>query len=397
MDKQEMIEELVAWASEEGDLRALAEGRGEGSRAALVEAAAASFGSWPLALASALAALARLEERRRPASRPAATVALAEAPDSRVVTEASEIPLYLMSAEGHLLQLPLDELPCAPDSAWRELPGGPGRVAWPTRIATQGDDETFFALGTSGLGGTLIRQHFIPWSHEAKLVRMSDRLAGMDEDAVAGLFPRRQLRQFDRLYAFSTDGNIKASDSAEYAKRVGAEAIDVILPREGEYALTMFVADTNASIFVASSAGKAIVFSAEEIRSQGRKAQGMRAILLDEGARAVSAFPVESEECVLVTAKGFVKRMSLAEFRAQGRGGGGLQTVKLGGDDEVIAVLPVSVNDDLLLVSEEARYVRIPAWRIPLMGRAARGEAMVSSLAGDRIADVIVVPPGADA
>lgn len=393
MERQEILEEIVNVASSGVPAEDLAESIVSRELPELYSAAVTTFGSWTVALASALIA-ATSKESRSTRSASSAPTTLLEAPVTRVVNELSEVPLYLTSHDGHLLQLPLKALPVSDSSKWHELPDGPARQAWPSRAFVQGDDETFFILGSAGCGGSLIRQHFIPWSHESKLVRVSDRIAGLGEDTITGMFPRRQLRQFDRLYAFSTDGQIKASEADEYAKRVGAESIDIILPRDGEAAIAMFAAEAKASIFVASSAGKAIVFSAEDVRSQGRKAQGMRAILLDDGASAVSAFPVETEECVLVTAQGFVKRMSLEEFRPQGRGGAGLQTCKLAGDDRVIAILPASVNDDLLFFTEDARYLRLPVWKIPLMGRPARGERMAAPPSGERITDVIVVPPG---
>lgn len=388
MEAQEVIDAIIARAQRAEGPEGLDESMVED--AALLAAASAEFSSWAGALA---AALYHRVHGARASSKPASSQTLSVAPPTRRVTEASDIPLFLSSAEGHLLQLPLAELACNP-AQWDELPEGVGAHLWPRRAFVQGMDETLFGLGSAGTGGTLVRQHFGMWGADVRHACFSDRIAGMEESSLVGAFPRRQLRQFARLYAFSTDGQIKASEADEYAKRVGTEAIDVILPREGEYALTMFAADANAPIFVASSQAKAIVFSAEEVRSQGRKAQGMRAILLDEGAHAVSAFPVEVDECVLVTAQGYVKRMALDEFRPQGRGGAGLQTAKLGANDEVIAVLPTSIDDDLLLLSEDGRYRRFPVWQIPRMGRAARGEQLVAALAGDRIVEALVVPPG---
>src|SRR5690625_3542678 len=287
---------------------------------------------------------------------------------------------------------------CRRCTAWQYLPDGPGKEAWPDRLHPSADDvSTFFALAANGTGSSLHRPHFAPWSEHARPARFVDHVLRAEDSPVVGMFPRRELRLAKRIYAVATDGQIKASEAEEYAKRVSNEAIDVISPRDGARAYTMFSGHEDAQVFLASSGGKAIVFDASEIRSQGLRAQGVRGIQLDDDHTLVGAFAIEEPEVVLVTAHGYVKRMLLDEFRPQGRGGAGLQTCKLADDDRVVAMVQTTINDDLLLIATDGQYLRLPIWQIPSMGRPARGDRMVAPPDGHMILDACIVPAGTEA
>lgn len=395
MGRAEVLQALRAIAAEAEDAEALFERSVRASAQGVHAAALAEFGTWEAALAHLLVEYAQRGSRRGAAS---ASAPLQQAPATRRVTEAAELPLYLLSEEGYLSSIPFNDLPAGDAPAWQYLPDGPGKEAWPDRLHPSADDDsTFFALAANGTGSSLHRPHFAPWSEHARPARFVDHVLRAEDSPVVGMFPRRELRLAKRIYAVATDGQIKASEAEEYAKRVSNEAIDVIIPRDGARAYTMFSGHEDAQVFLASSGGKAIVFDASEIRSQGLRAQGVRGIQLDDDHTLVGAFAIEEPEVVLVTAHGYVKRMLLDEFRPQGRGGAGLQTCKLADDDRVVAMVQTTINDDLLLIATDGQYLRLPIWQIPSMGRPARGDRMVAPPDGHMILDACIVPAGTEA
>lgn len=399
MDQREVIQELSSWAGVAPDAEAFDEDVVAEIQPRLYQYAVEAFGTWSIALgASLMHVMQESAKASRRSNEPEEEVAAPthlQAPATRQVSEAAGSPLYMLSAEGYLTRMPLSRLEMTSASSWQLLPDGPQRSAWPDRLHLGDDDDTFFALSADGTGGTLHGPYFAQWGPDARPTRLVDRIRGAEDYPAVAMLPRRHLRLFHRIYAVATDGQIKASEGDEYAKRLGNEVIDVILPRAEQRALTMFTAGRDEPIMMASSHGKAIVFNASELRSQGRRAQGVRGILLDEGATTVSAFPVDAEEVVLLTEQGFVKRMLLSEFRPQGRGGGGLQSCRLADGDRVLAMLPASTDDDLLVIATDGQYLRLPVWQIPAMGRAARGEALVSPASGLRLLDARIVPAGA--
>lgn len=395
MKRDEIIRELHELALDVQDADALVERSVRTAKSRLHEAALAEFGTWEGALAAALVAYAQRSSRRSSASVSASVTQLQEAPATRRVTEAAELPLYLFSEEGYLSSIPFSALPAQATPTWQYLPDGPGKEAWPDRVhAAADDDSTFFALAANGTGSSLHRPHFAPWSEHARPARFVDHILRAENTPVVGMFPRRELRLAQRIYAIATDGQIKTSDAEEYAKRVSNEAIDVIIPRDGARAYTMFSGHQDAQIFLASSGGKAIVFDASDIRSQGLRAQGVRGIQLDGDHTLVGAFAIEEDEVVLITEQGYIKRMNVEEFRPQGRGGAGLQTCKLADGDRVVSMIQTSINDDVLLIATDGQYLRLPVWKIPSMGRPARGDRLVAPPADQRILDACIVPAG---
>jgi DNA gyrase subunit A len=147
-------------------------------------------------------------------------------------------------------------------------------------------------------------------------------------------------------------------------------------------------------VFVASSAGKAIHFPTEDVRSQGRRATGVRAIQLDAGARVVGAFATEGVDWVaLATEQGMMKRMPITEYRPQGRSGGGLQTYRVT-DDPVASVAALPIDGDVVVLTNRGRVTRFPAFDLPLGNRAAKGEPCVQLEPGETVEQLLGVPAG---
>ena len=84
----------------------------------------------------------------------------------------------------------------------------------------------------------------------------------------------------------------------------------------------------------------------------------------------------DAEEVLLtVTSGGFGKRSSAYEYRVTGRGGQGITNVALAkrNGGAVVASFAVRQGDDVMLVTDAGRLIRIPADQVRLTGRQAMG------------------------
>ncbi|MCX7384403.1 MAG: DNA gyrase subunit A, partial [Alphaproteobacteria bacterium] len=102
----------------------------------------------------------------------------------------------------------------------------------------------------------------------------------------------------------------------------------------------------------------------------------------------------EAEEILLtVTDTGFGKRSSAYEYRVTGRGGQGITSITLtlrtGG--AVAATFPVRAGDDVMLVTDAGRLIRVPADQVRITGRAAHGVTIFRLDAGERVTSVFPV------
>jgi DNA gyrase subunit A len=101
-----------------------------------------------------------------------------------------------------------------------------------------------------------------------------------------------------------------------------------------------------------------------------------------------------AEEFLLtVTDGGFGKRSSAYEYRVSGRGGQGIANITLtprtGG--AVAATFPVRPGDDVMLVTDAGRLIRLPADQVRLTGRTAMGVTLFRLDAGERVTSVFPV------
>jgi len=98
-----------------------------------------------------------------------------------------------------------------------------------------------------------------------------------------------------------------------------------------------------------------------------------------------------AEELLLtVTDLGFGKRSSAYEYRVTGRGGQGIANIVLGprNGTAVAATFPVRPGDDVMLVTNGGRLIRVPADQVRITGRLAMGVTLFRLNAGERVSSV---------
>jgi len=83
---------------------------------------------------------------------------------------------------------------------------------------------------------------------------------------------------------------------------------------------------------------------------------------------------------VLLTDTGYLKRMPVSEFESTSRGSRGKAGTKTQGDDEVKLFISCNDHDTLLLFSDRGVAYALPAYRVPLSSRTAKGTPSVQLL-----------------
>ena len=107
-----------------------------------------------------------------------------------------------------------------------------------------------------------------------------------------------------------------------------------------------------------------------------------------------------AEEMLLtVTDIGFGKRTSAFEYRVTGRGGQGIANIALAprNGTAVVATLPVRPGDDVMMVTDAGRLIRVPADQVRITGRQAMGVTLFRVNAGEHVTSVFPVIEEAEA
>jgi DNA gyrase subunit A len=226
------------------------------------------------------------------------------------------------------------------------------------------------------------------------------------------------------LVMLTSGGYIKRTRLSAFAS-IRSNGLIAISLEEGDALTWVRLAQPGDSLLIGSRNGMTIHFrlSDEELRPLGRTARGVRAMNLRPGDQLVSmdVLPVELADRVesisaeaeeedteevapsegpwvlVASASGLGKRVPVDQFRLQKRAGMGLRCMKFRRDGDVLVGLKVlGAGEELLLVSEKGVIVRMQADAVPQQSRAATGVRLQRLDAGDRLSEVVLVPPAAE-
>ena len=184
-------------------------------------------------------------------------------------------------------------------------------------------------------------------------------------------------------------GAIKKTDltAYEHPRTGGIMAMGV---EEGDSVIAIEMTDGRAEVFLGTSLGMAIRFLETDVRSMGRTAHGVRGISLRNGDEVVAMAVVEPGGTLLtVTENGYGKRTELDEYRVQSRGGVGIiniQTTERNG--RVVGIAHVRDEDQLMLITQQGKVLRMVTGDIRSIGRATQGVRLIEIEEGDRVVSV---------
>jgi DNA gyrase subunit A len=184
-------------------------------------------------------------------------------------------------------------------------------------------------------------------------------------------------------------GVIKKSALEAYSNpRVGG--IIAINLDEGDELISAKLADGEKHLFLGTKMGKAIHFPETQIRELGRTARGVRGIKISKDDEVVGMEVVSPHTQILtVTANGYGKRSQASEYRIQNRGGSGIFTVKrTQKTGDVVSIKTVADEDELMLISDQGKIIRLRAVDIPIQGRTTQGVRLITLEEGERVVAV---------
>ena len=251
------------------------------------------------------------------------------------------------------------------------------------------------------------------------------------EELITSLLAVGGFEEHEQLVMLTSGGYIKRTRLSAFAN-IRSNGLIAIALEDGDALCWVRQALPGDSVLIGSTKGMTIHFrlSDEELRPLGRTARGVRAMNLRPGDSLVSmdVLPAELADQVassaegeldgeadldaegleeaaasegpwvlVASASGLGKRVPVNQFRLQRRAGMGLRAIKFRRDGDALVGLKVlGAGEELLLVSEKGVIVRMSADAIPQQSRAATGVRLQKLDSGDRLAEVVLVPPSAD-
>ena len=197
-------------------------------------------------------------------------------------------------------------------------------------------------------------------------------------ERVAAVLPVREFSGEKSVVMVTRKGTIKKTELSAFSNpRAGG--IIAISVEEGDELIDVQLTIGKQDIFLGTRKGKAIRFKEEGVRDMGRTARGVRGIRMAPEDRVIGMeIPTEGNTILTVSEKGYGKRTEIEEYRLQTRGGKGtinLRTVPKVGD--VSGILQVTGSEDIMLISDTGRIVRMRSEEVRVIHRSTQGVRLI--------------------
>ena len=203
------------------------------------------------------------------------------------------------------------------------------------------------------------------------------------------------IREFEagRYIVMATqNGVIKKTELTQY-QNIRSNGIIAIKLDEGDELIGVAVSNGEQDIMLCASNGKAIRFSESDARPMGRSTRGSTGMRIAKGERVISMTLVSDRATLLaVSENGFGKRTSVSEYKVQKRGGHGVFTLKTGGrNGAMIAALLVLDEDQVMMMTDTGRLVRIKMDGVSVIGRNTHGVKLFGVDENERVIGAVRV------
>ncbi|WP_455141626.1 DNA gyrase subunit A [Candidatus Hodarchaeum mangrovi] len=214
------------------------------------------------------------------------------------------------------------------------------------------------------------------------------------EDEIEAMIPISDFEEERYLILATQYGMIKKTPLSDYAN-IRSTGIIAIQLKDSDKIVGVKITDGKKDIILATSNGKAIRFSENEVRAVGRSSIGVRGIQLNTKANDTVvdlAIVDENKTLLTVCENGYGKKSEFDKYRHTRRNGKGvinIRTTRRNGN--VIAVKAVADTDDVLMVASDGKLIQIPITGIRVIGRATSGVTLMKLDEGITISSVAIL------
>jgi DNA gyrase subunit A len=203
-----------------------------------------------------------------------------------------------------------------------------------------------------------------------------------EAEKVAAILPVANLAEVDdsqTVLTVTKQGRVKKTSIAEYKRPIRRGKLGLTI-REDDEILSATLTSGDDEIILVTRNGMSIHFREGNVRPMGRLAAGVKGITLADGDEVVGVAVIESDASILtVTENGYGKRTAVAEYPLRNRGGKGVFAIKTSErNGKVVGVLPVADDDQVMMIANSGKVIRMPMDSIRIIGRNTQGVRLIN-------------------
>ncbi|ADW19419.1 DNA gyrase subunit A [Desulfobulbus propionicus DSM 2032] len=213
-----------------------------------------------------------------------------------------------------------------------------------------------------------------------------------EDEKVAAILPVADLANMDDTVSVLTvtkQGRVKKTFISEYKRPLRKGKFGLTI-RDDDEILSAAITSGDDEIFLVTKKGLSIHFHESDVRAMGRLAAGVKGITLGDDDEVVGVAVLKSDASILtVTENGYGKRTAVSEYKLQSRGGKGVFTIKTSErNGNVVGVLPVVDEDQVMLVANSGKVIRMPMDTVRIIGRNTQGVRLINLDEGELVVDM---------
>jgi DNA gyrase subunit A len=202
-----------------------------------------------------------------------------------------------------------------------------------------------------------------------------------ENERVVALLPVREFSEGAFVVMATRAGLIKKTSLNLFAniRSSGIIALSIV---DDDDLVGVRITEGASDVLLGTRNGWAIRFREENVRPMGRTARGVRGVRLREGSDEVvgmAVIPRDAPATLLtVCEKGYGKRTPTSDYPTKNRGGKGVITIKTSErNGKVVGLRLVTDDDDLMLITNGGKLIRMPVAGIPTIGRNTQGVRLI--------------------
>jgi DNA gyrase subunit A len=245
-----------------------------------------------------------------------------------------------------------------------------------------------------------IKVHEIPEAAAAARGKAVVNLVQLSsEKKLVAVMPVRDFSEDVYLTMVTRNGVIKKTALSDY-QNIRANGINAINIDAGDELLRVICTDGKNQIFIATHDGMAVKFNESDVRPMGRATRGVRGVNLRQGDFVVSVCAVDkdgNQKILSVSEKGFGKQTQVSSYRLTKRGGLGVINMKTTDKTgKVVAAFPVEKDSEIMIITQQAKLIRLGVDKIRETGRSAQGVTLIKTGEDDLVTSASLLPVAED-
>jgi DNA gyrase subunit A len=310
---------------------------------------------------------------------------------------AEEDMVVTISHRGYIKRTPLTDYRS-------QRRGGKGRTGMATRendFVSQlyiASTHSYFLIFTNKGRVYWLKVHEIPVGSPAARGKVIVNLVNLgDEEKVATILPVREFTPGPSLIMATRRGVVKKTDIMNFQRPRRGGLIALTLDPEDEL-IGAALCEPDQAVFLGTRLGKIIRFPAAEVRDMGRTARGVKGMDVSPEDMVVAMEVLSPGGTMLtVTERGFGKRTNPAKYPQHHRGGQGVKGLDLTRrTGPIMAILQVQEDDQVMLVTDGGKILRLSVRGISVIGRITQGVKLMEAEAEERVVSVAKVAEKSD-